>query len=202
MAVKKLLLIRHGKTQNNLERRYVDSVDEPLCAEGTQKAIARQKSGALPPVRTLISGKALRCSQTTELLFPGMPYAICDMAETDFGIFKGKSADELTDCAAYRQWVDTGCQGDIPGGDNVAEFKQRTCAEFLCIAENCEKNCEENCGEGTTALVIHGGNIMAILEAYAVPKRNFYDYHAPNCGFFLCSWENGVLTILQEGGTV
>ena len=30
----KLTFIRHGKTQGNLESRYVGRTDQPLCAEG------------------------------------------------------------------------------------------------------------------------------------------------------------------------
>ena len=32
--MKKILLIRHGKTQGNLERRYIGRTDEPLCEAG------------------------------------------------------------------------------------------------------------------------------------------------------------------------
>jgi alpha-ribazole phosphatase len=51
-----------------------------------------------------------------------------------------------------------------------------------------------------SALVIHGGNIMAILEKYALPQRDFYAYHIPNGGFILCRYENGALYIERKGG--
>ena len=35
-AEMKLQFIRHGKTQGNLEKRYIGSTDEPLCAKGRQ----------------------------------------------------------------------------------------------------------------------------------------------------------------------
>ena len=183
----RFLLIRHGKTQGNLERRYIGNPEEPLCYEGLLGVETLARSGVLPPVDTLMSGAARRCRQTAELLFPGVPYALCSMGEIDFGDFKGKNADDLLGDKDYEAWLETNCMGDIPGGDGVAAFKGRCCDAFLRIAEESKA--------GTTALVIHGGNIMAILERFAVPKRDFYDYHVPNCGFFLCRWKNGALAV-------
>ena len=187
IAVKKFLLIRHGKTQGNLERRYIGDPDEPLCAEGINEAQALAKSGVLPPVMSLISGSALRCRSTAEILFPHMSYEICPLKEVDFGLFKGKNADELLGNKDYEAWLETGCMGDIPGGDSVSDFKDLCCDVFAQIAEKS--------GEGTTAMVIHGGNIMAVLERFALPKQNFYGYHIPNCGYFLVCCDNGALRI-------
>ena len=42
--------------------------------------------------------------------------------------------------------------------------------------------------EGVTeaALVVHGGTIMNIMEAYALPKRAFYEWHVGNgCGYLV-----------------
>ena len=93
----------------------------------------------------------------------------------------------------YEQWLETGCMGDIPGGDSVAAFKARCHRAFLRIAAAGSP--------GTTALVIHGGNIMAILEQLALPKQDLYAYHTPNCGFFLCGLESGALRVERRGGT-
>lgn len=192
MAVKRFLFIRHGKTQSNLEHRYVGDPAEPLCEEGLHAAHALAQSNALPQIHALVSGAALRCRQTAELLFPGMAYALCSLMETDFGVFKGKNAEGLLGNKEYEQWLETGCMGNIPGGDSVLAFKQHCCETFARVAEVS--------GAGTTALVIHGGNIMAILERYARPQQDFYAYHVSNCGFFLCRYESGILSIEQKGG--
>lgn len=193
MAVKHFLFIRHGKTQSNLERRYVGDPSEPLCAIGIREAKALAYSGILPPVDFLLSGPALRCRQTTEILFPGITPEICPLAETDFGIFKGKNADDLLSDKDYEAWLETNCMGDIPGGDSVTAFKIRCCKIFERITEVS--------GIGTTAIVMHGGNIMAIMEQYALPRQDFYAYHIPNCGFILCRWEDRELFVEKKGGS-
>ena len=184
------LLIRHGKTQGNLKRRYIGDPAEPLCDEGRQGAQALRKSGGLPPIDTLMSGPALRCRQTAELLFPNKLYTICPMVEIDFGVFKEKNVVDLLGDQDYEAWLKTNCRGDIPGGDSVSAFKEQCCDTFWHIAETS--------GFGITALIIHGGNIMAILERFALPKRDFYEYHVPNCGFFLCRWEKKALTVERK----
>lgn len=191
MAVKRFLLIRHGKTQGNLERRYIGDMSEPLCGEGIREAEILARSGLLPPITRLISGSAVRCRQTAKLLFPDMSPKICALAEIDFGVFKGKNADDLTGNKDYETWLGTGCMGDIPGGGSVSAFKERCCETFDQIAKTG--------ADEITALVIHGGNIMAIMEKLALPKRNFYTYQLPNCGFFLCRYESGALHVEREG---
>jgi len=185
--MREFLFIRHAKTAGNLARRYIGRTDEPLCEQGRAEAEALAASGLLPPVTALFSGSLLRCRQTAEILFPGLEPAICPLREIDFGVFEGKTADELSDSLEYRQWLDSNCMGDIPGGDSVLAFKQRCVADFeRIVAESTA---------ASVALVIHGGNIMAILERFGQPKRDFYDYHIPNCGFLLCGYADGKLDI-------
>jgi alpha-ribazole phosphatase len=186
----RILLIRHGKTQGNLERRYLGDPNEPLCAEGIQALEELAASGVLPSVAALYAAPALRCRRTAELLFSGTPMIGCPMREIDFGVFKGKNAGDLLGSEDYERWLDTGCMGDIPGGESVTAFKARCCETFESIAEAHK--------EGITALILHGGNIMAILERLGRPKRDFYDYHVPNGGFFLCRRDNGTLTVEKK----
>ena len=181
------LLIRHGKTAGNAERRYIGDPEEPLCGEGLRSVQALAQSGVLPPVEAVFSGTALRCRQTAEILFPGARVMDCALSEIDFGLFKGKTADELKDDDEYAAWLETGCMGDIPGGESVSAFKDYCCEIFQDIAAESPN--------GTTAMVVHGGNIMAILERFARPKKDFYDYHVPNLGRFLCRLEKNGLII-------
>ena len=103
-----------------------------------------------------------------------MPYTVVDgFAEMDFGRFEGKSADELSDDPAYQAWVDAMCLTPIPKGESVADFKTRCCETFAETIKNVQDG-------SRVGFVVHGGVIMAILEAYARPKRDFYAYHIGN----------------------
>ncbi len=178
-----LLFIRHGATAGNLQKRYIGRSDEPLSAAG-RAALAALPKEALQAER-LFSSPMLRARQTAALLFPELPCTLIDdLRETDFGIFEGKSAEELADCPEYQAWLDSLCRGPIPGGEDPAAFKARCRAAFAeAIA---------GLSAGTrAAFVVHGGVIMAILEAYARPARDFYRYHIENGSCLLCRYAEG-----------
>ena len=184
--MKRLLFIRHGATAGNLERRYIGRTDEPLCDLGIAQ-ITKQR-GKYSAQRVFVS-PMLRTQQTAQLLFPRIKHQVIeDFRETDFGIFEGKTYAELSQCPEYQSWVDSGCTGPIPQGEGIAAFKQRCCRAFDVIIPEI--------GNGTTALVVHGGVIMAILEAYGVPKKEFYSYHIANGEAIACDLEgNRILNI-------
>ena len=174
-----LVFIRHGATAGNLEKRYIGSTDEPLCDVGiTQVEALRQYNFR---VDSLYVSPMLRTRQTAELLFPQTPYTlVSDFRETDFGLFEGKASTELSDSAEYRAWIESMCLDPIPQGESVNEFKARCCSAFESIIKSLPDN-------SYAAFVVHGGVIMAIMEAYAHPKKGFYDYHIENGKFLLCT---------------
>ena len=184
--MKTVYFIRHGATAGNLERRYIGRTDEELCQLGIQQVRTLQ----VPRVDLLFVSPMIRTRQTAELLFPGQSQSIIeDLRETDFGSFEAKTADELADNAAYRAWVDANCEAPIPGGEAVREFKDRCVRAFLTAMEQVPDG-------QTAAFVIHGGCIMAIMEALAVPKRGFYDYHIGNGKLVTASFDGQRLVLL------
>ena len=90
----KIMFLRHGLTNGNLEKRYIGTTDEPLCNCG----IMQLKDTRFPHSDVLISSSALRCIQTAETLFPAQEIIIeKDFRECDFGDFEGKNY-------IYRSW--------------------------------------------------------------------------------------------------
>ncbi|HWR23802.1 MAG TPA: histidine phosphatase family protein [Feifaniaceae bacterium] len=191
--MKTVYLVRHGMTAGNKEKRYIGRTDEPLSEEGKLQAAALKAVG-LPAFEHVFTSPYIRCKQTASILFPETAFTIVQgLRECDFGIFEGRTAAELENSAEYGSWLETGCTGPIPGGERVEDFKIRCRNAFLESMEEVDEN-------GFAAFVAHGGCIMAVLEAYAVPKRAFYDCHIKNCGFVRCAFANGALAI--EGGSL
>lgn len=183
----KLIFIRHGATAGNLERRYIGRTDEPLCAQGMEQVKKLQDKQF--KYDYLFVSPLLRTRQTAELLFPGKPYTVvADLAETDFGMFEGKNADELTGCKEYQAWVDSMCLAPIPGGESVADFKKRCISAFAEVMKTIPDNC-------TAVFVVHGGTIMSILEAYSDPPCGFYDHHIGNGQYICCDYADGKLRV-------
>lgn len=169
-----IYLIRHGSTAGNLERRYVGSTDEELTAEAAEDLrIAR---GRYPvPDRVFVSPMK-RCVQTARILFPErIPEAAEDLRECSFGEFEYRNYEELCGNAEYQRWIDSGGTLPFPGGESREAFAKRCCAAF-------ERCCREATAEGckAAAFVVHGGTIMAILDRYARPHRDYFEWQTGN----------------------
>ena len=177
------ILIRHGKTRGNLEKRYIGCrSDESLCPEGA----AELEQRVYPSAGQVFASPMQRCLETAEVLYPGLPVQVVpDFRECDFGEFEGKNYAELNGREDYQAWIDSGGELPFPGGESRETFSARCLNAF---AELQKKAPRDDC-----ALVVHGGTIMAIMEAFARPRGSYYDFQVPNgCGYIL--HEDGTYT--------
>ncbi|MCM1524955.1 MAG: histidine phosphatase family protein [Ruminococcus sp.] len=183
----KVILIRHGKTQGNLTKRYIGSTDEPLCEEGKKELLEYD----YPKADVVISSPMKRCLQTSGMIYPLISPVICGgLRECGFGKFEGKNYMELSDDADYAKWVESGGKLPFPGGESREAFSERCVNAFL--------QCAERYGGKTAAFIVHGGTVMSVMEALADPKRDYYDYMTENGGGYVCRYEKGIIKITAE----
>ncbi|MDO5399573.1 MAG: histidine phosphatase family protein [Eubacteriales bacterium] len=182
----KIYLLRHGLTAYNEEKRYQGRTDVPLSPRG----LAQLRRADISPERVYVTGLR-RTAQTAAVLFPEAEQVVeRDLGEMDFGIFEGKNYLEMEHDPAYRAWVDANCETVCPGGEGKQGFSRRVCAAFARLVE-------ENLAAGTEilAIVAHGGTQMAVMEAYGLPRRDYYSWRAPNAGGFVLDtapWPRGL----------
>lgn len=185
-----LVFIRHGATKGNLEKRYIGRTDEPLCDAGIGQAL-ELKAHEFPGEHIFVSPMK-RTRQTAELVFPGSEYVIVEgFKEMDFGDFEGKCYSELSGNEDYRIWLNSMCTTPVPNGESVTGFKERCVEAFKSIVRSLPDGSE-------ASFVVHGGVIMAVLEAFAEPKSAFYDNHIKNGEFLVCKYKNGKITIFAR----
>lgn len=170
----KIILIRHGKTKGNLEKRYIGRTDESLCDAG-RKELAEK---SVPPCDVLVSSPMKRCLETASILYPCKSPVICgDFRECDFGDFECRNYIELSGDRYYQSWIDSGGVLPFPNGESTESFKRRCRDAFIRITE--EYKAAERLG-----FVVHGGTIMSVMEAFAVPEKNYFDYQIScGCGY-------------------
>ena len=179
-------MIRHGMTAGNAERRYIGVTDEPLSPEGRAEAERKEKDLSLD--RVYVS-PLTRARQTAAILFPNaVQIPVEDLREMDFGVFEGRSGDEMEHDPVYREWVENRCTDPCPGGESQEAFYRRTLKAFADVMRT---------AKGEVTFLVHGGVIMSIFYQLAVPKRDFYDWAVPNLSGFEadCVEENGVLAL-------
>ena len=186
-----IFLIRHGKTQGNLEQRYVGCrTEEPLCEEGlrelskTKAAFAKIRNDAsgmkiVYPER-IFTSPMKRCLETSGLLFPGRKAVIVpDLRECDFGRFENHNYIELTGDPEYEAWIESGGTLPFPEGESVEDFRERCVFGFEKIVDECILE-----GVRSAAVIAHGGTIRNILCVFEKTAKNFYDWQIGNGEIF------------------
>lgn len=193
-----LILIRHGTTQGNLEKRFVGTLDMPLAPQGEE--LARKVGPTLPRVEHIYRSPLMRCRQTAELLWPERSMTVIDeLRESDFGPFEGKNHEELKDDPLYQAWI--GQSGDhlnfaaMPVGETAEQVVERVSIGLAKLAADAAAHGYERVG-----VVSHGGALMGLLSKYGRPVREYYGWMCPNCGGFRMELDPDTLelTVLEE----
>lgn len=171
-------LRRHAPTAGNLAKHYIGRTDLPLSPEGVALA---GRAGADPAVARAHTSTLRRTIETAKILYPNAAVAPCaGLMEMDFGVFEGKSHDELAGDPDYVAWIGSNCETPCPGGEQKDDFTERCRRAFSAIIE------EERGAEAETVhFVLHGGVIMALMSGMVGPERDFYRWRAGYCGGFV-----------------
>ena len=172
MNTKRVMLIRHGKTQGNIERRYIGGgTDESLCDEGIAELKALVQDGIYSAVipEVVYSSPMKRCVESANIIFAQDIVRIESLREMYFGEFEGMTHAEII---ARPGCADFGIDEEhmvFAGGESYKNFAARCVEAFgsLLAAEH-----------KSFALVVHGGVIMAIMQEFF--GRDMYDYIATN----------------------
>ena len=170
-----IYLIRHGTTEGNLNGQYIGVTDVPLSTDGINELERLREAGAYPKVWAYYASPLARCRQSLSIIYPeSAPILVEDLRECNFGVFEGRSAVELADDADYKAWT-AGRLAAPPGGESTAAFTERVCAGFAQIIRHMMEN-----GITEAAAVVHGGVIMSILSACALPQLPFFQWMSGN----------------------
>ena len=168
----KIIMVRHGMTEGNLLGKYIGITDEPVLEEEKQ-ALKRLR---FPGADAVYASPMLRCVQTAEILYPGQEIiTIPDFSECDFGEFEGRTYQELIQYQVYRDWVQSGEIEAFPGGERRSEFQERCIRGLEKMIRDAQKKKAD-----VAALVVHGGTIMSILDAYGFPRQAYNEWHVGN----------------------
>lgn len=185
-----IVLIRHGKTEGNKEKRYIGRTDQPLSEEGI--AGIKENLGRYPSVEKVYASPMKRTRQTAELIYPGQASELVDgLREMDMGVFEGKNHAELKNRPSYILWVATRGKISIPGGESMKDFGKRTMDAFTQVLGDMQAK-----GIKRSAVVAHGGTIMSIVSQLA--DDDYYKYMVNNgAGFRLTLDDDGKLLDLK-----
>jgi probable phosphoglycerate mutase len=157
-----LLLVRHGETDWNRERRWQGHADRPLNERGRQQARALAAELADRPIDAVYSSDLLRARETAEIVAADLGLAVYidpGLREVDVGSWSGLSHSEIetNDPEGFRRWQEGG-KGWYRG-ESYEEMGGRVVAAVVALAA---------AHPGERLLVVtHGGSIRACRAAAA-----------------------------------
>ncbi len=174
-------LIRTGSTSES-EKRYVGRGDSPLCAAGRGELARLRGAGGCPEAWELYSSPLSRCVETASILYPELSVVKVDaLTDMDLGAFTGKSFEELRGDADFERWVTDSLRNAPPGGESAEAFHARITGAFDTLVRGLMER-----RTMSAAVVTHGGVIMALLAAIAVPRLPPHRWAVANgCGYTL-----------------
>ncbi|RUR30659.1 histidine phosphatase family protein [Vreelandella nanhaiensis] len=161
-----LVVVRHGITAWNLERRYQGQHDIPLLFPDAEEGLLALKDALISErFDAIYSSDLKRCQQTLEWIQaakPGMPHHLEPrLRELNFGEYEGKVYDELKDLPHYRAWVDSVGELQIPGGESAAQLRTRLEAWLSDMAIDARKQ-----GYRKILVITHGGVIRELRRRF------------------------------------
>jgi probable phosphoglycerate mutase len=187
--VTELLLVRHGETDWNRERRFQGHADRPLNDAGREQA--RELAGALAGERidAVYTSDLARARETAEILAAQLGtdvVALRELREIDVGSWQGLSWPEIEERHpdGARRWHETGHGWD--GGETYDELGVRIVAVLREIAAR---------HPGQRVLVVgHGGTVRAtraFVEGVSVVESRGRSRAIGNCEVFRVVTEDG-----------
>ncbi|HYD80666.1 MAG TPA: histidine phosphatase family protein [Paucimonas sp.] len=195
-----ILLIRHGETAWNAEKRLQGHLDIPLNAEGERQAAALGAALANEALDAVFSSDLRRALQTAEAVAaPRGMQVIVDqgLRERCFGAFEGLLYSEIQDRYpdAHAAWKARERHARYPAGVHVAE----TLDEFFARTTGAVDRLLRPGGYRKVALVTHGGVLDCLYRAasgrldFSAPR----DFDVINASINRIRWSPDGMQLLQ-----
>ena len=176
----RLLLLRHGETAWNRERRYQGSTDTPLSAEGLLQAEAAARELKEHAFAAVYASPLRRARDTAAAI--AAPHGLdveTDPAfkELGFGRWEGLTLDEARarDAALCEDWAKTPHLVSPPGGESLVQARERVLAGL--------ERLRAGHPDAIVCLVTHSIPVrILILEALGLGLERIWSLHSAPTG--------------------
>ena len=177
----RLIVIRHGETDWNVQQRFQGHVDPPLNGHGCSQARRLGERLAMEQVDQLVCSDLLRTRQTAAPLAEAWgltPQPLNTWREQHFGELEGLEVAfvQKTRPELWATWLQQ--QGDFAlpgGGESMRQFHQRVMGALDDLVQRFAGQ--------TVAVVTHGGVLdMLWRTARQEPLSGLRQCPIPNCG--------------------
>ncbi|GAA4014038.1 histidine phosphatase family protein [Actimicrobium antarcticum] len=201
MQTTEILLIRHGETDWNAERRLQGFRDIGLNDHGRQQAAALAQALRDDVLDVVIASDLQRAWHTAQTLAtPRQLTVITDasLRERCYGAFEGLRYDEIVDHfpVAHAAWMAREIDARFPPGahpaETLREFSARSVSSVIALAQ-------QHRGK-KIAIVTHGGVLDCLYRAArGLGLDTARDFDIMNTGVNRFVWDGTALHVVQWG---
>jgi broad specificity phosphatase PhoE len=193
----RLILIRHGETDHNVEQRICGWTDSALSQRGARQALllGAHVAAAYSGIDHLYASPLQRAWLTAQAIADQLGLAIerlDDLREIHFGELEGLdvAAFQERHPEIYARWSEP-ADLDLrwPGGESRSEFRDRVRRALTPL--------ERESRSRRVAVVSHGGVIGSYLaHLLAGDPSRWRDYAVRNCSVTEIAWRAGVPVVV------
>ncbi|MCS7308972.1 MAG: histidine phosphatase family protein [Armatimonadetes bacterium] len=168
----RVLLVRHGETDWNLQMRFQGQTDVKLNARGIEQAEAIASRLRDEQLQAIYSSDLQRAMQTAHIIaryhgIPPIPDA--DLRELSYGVWEGMSREEILAsewAELFEKYRRDSLRYRPPGAEYPEQILERSRRVLQRVVQTHR--------EGTICLVGHGGSLRALLcVALSAPLESF-----------------------------
>ena len=200
-----LVLVRHGETAWNRDRRIQGQLDTPLNEEGVRQARAAARrlaadAGARAPdvvAPAIVSSDLLRCRQTAEPIAAALGVALgldARLRERHFGVFQGRTWSQILrdDAGRAARWLERDPDLQVEGGESLRTFAQRVGDALAALAA---------AHRGRMLIVVTHGGVLDVVNrlARSLPLEAPRDFEIANASLNRLRFDGERFAIVDWG---
>lgn len=191
-----ILLLRHGETQWNRERRVMGDADVALSATGRDQCLAVAELLRGFGVDSIVTSPLRRAAETADIVADrlGLPVeADARLVEVRFGDWQGLTYEEVASDPRYRAFARDPASVATPGGETARDVQERAFDAASATRDG-----------SVTLLVTHGDLIRTVLCRFlGAPLEAYRRIRIDNCGLsrtriVSSSFEVGFVNLLAD----
>lgn len=193
-----IILARHGETEWNVTEVFRGRIDVELNETGVKQAELLAEYLSQWKLEAVYSSPLKRAWKTAEIIGSRHKLdveAAPGLIDFDYGQWQGLPHQEVKDRykELYQQWIDTPDQIKIPGGETLAEVRERA----LGAVNNAVARYE-----GRVALVSHRVvNKVLICALLGMGDSRFWNIKQDTGGITTFSYEKGQFILTEHNNT-
>ncbi|MBD2319418.1 histidine phosphatase family protein [Phormidium tenue] len=181
----KLVIVRHGETESNVQHKVMGQLDSPLTFKGIQQAKAIADRLRRLKFTSIYSSDLGRAVQTANIIAETCGKQIifdAELREWNMGIFEGLTVSEMHEKFPQERqdYEQIGDEYIIPKGESLTQCRARGFRILNAIAE---RHSDEN-----VVVVTHGCVLMGFFEMVLdLRSGNTWRFKLDNANF--CTFE-------------